>query len=190
MKIYYELTKYDKKNKIKTKTKERCRSFVKQFLQHFYTNTCQITSTILNTSGVASPVSYPSCCYINEGARDSFYGYGGIIVGTSDQAVTITDYALIIPISNGSTSGKLQYYGSYTCNNIVAGATASLDIEGIFYNASGGDITVKEVGLYVKSIYSGSTGIIPLCIIRDVCTPTTVSNGEWLKVKYTIQVTA
>jgi len=185
MKIFYELTTYNKKNKIKIKIKERCRSFVKAFLQIFSYITSDVTINIIDTGGTSRSVSTTNsgAFFIYSGGLDSWSA--GIVVGTSNQPVAITDYAMIALIPNGIGTGKLEYYGSYSCNNTVSGSVASFDIEGIFKNSSGGDIIISEVGVYSKGYYS-----YQYCLIRDVPTPVTISDGEWLKVKYTIQVTA
>jgi len=190
MKIFYELTTYNKNNKLKNKIRERCHSFVKPFLQSFYIATSGNTLTdIVAINGTAS-TQYGGTLVITHAGNsvEGSVNSKGIQVGINDTAVAITDYALNTQIINGTSTGRLEYYGTYTCNYLVSGSTASFDIEGIFKNSSSGDIIIKEVGLYGGYIYTN----IPTtcCFIRDICTPTTISDGEWLKVKYTIQVTA
>ena len=69
----------------------------------------------------------------------------------------------------------------------MSAPNASFDIERIFRNISGGDITINEIGVYVIADYYAYN----YCIIRDkLAQGVMVSNGEFLKVKYTIKITA
>jgi hypothetical protein len=108
----------------------------------------------------------------------------GIMVGTGTAAVITTDDNLQTLIQHGTSSGKLQYLGCMIPGDVTISApNASFNIERLFLNSSGGDVTINEIGIYAAyftSIY---------CIIRDLVSPAvTVANNEYLKVTYTIQV--
>lgn len=77
----------------------------------------------------------------------------GIMVGTSSQAVNADDNKLIAIILDGNGAGQFQY-GSVNIGNPddpVIGGVITMKVNRSFTNASGGSVTVREVGLYQSS---------------------------------------
>jgi hypothetical protein len=114
--------------------------------------------------------------------------YYGIQVGTGATAPTINDYTMETLISHGVGAGQMQYsavtFGAPTSDGTTSHFTVTRD----FSNASGGSITVREVGLVCRiSDYKGST--YNFLTIRDAVN-ITVPDGETLTVNYRIQATA
>jgi len=117
----------------------------------------------------------------NAGAGNVNYG---IRVGTSSQAVAISDYHLIAAIAQGVGAGQLQHGAmSYVAPSTV-GSTRRFTCSRTFTNGSGADITVNEVGIYA----CGGTTPYYFCIERSLLT-FTVPNGASRTVTYTISVT-
>ena len=119
----------------------------------------------------------------------------GIVVGTGTTAVAPTDYQLATQILDGITSGTLEHFTCAGTNFVSAAPTASFDMERLFRNSSGGSITINEVGLYcAQSREATSTTLAHIhhfCIIRDLVSPGfVVLNGEYMRIVYTISVTA
>ena len=114
----------------------------------------------------------------------------GIMLGSGTDAVITTDDNIVTPITHGTSSGQLEYLGTFSPLDVtVVSSTASFMIERLFLNSSGGDVTVKEIGMYSLGVPSSGTYRL-WCIARDLVSPAvTVANGEYLKVSYTIQVT-
>jgi hypothetical protein len=116
----------------------------------------------------------------------------GIVVGTGNVAPAINDYALGIQIAHGTGAGQIQY--GNVAFGLPAGDAASshFTVTRDFANASGGDITVNEIGLYVKG--QESNGISPwtwtvttryFMTIRDLIVGgISVPNGETLTINY------
>lgn len=107
----------------------------------------------------------------------------GIVVGTGAVAPTIADYVLGTLIAHGAGAGQLNY-GQVAFGAPASDATTSqLTITRNFANASGGAITVNEVGLYCRCADSGYTARY-IMIIRDVTGGIAVPNGQTLTVNY------
>ena len=114
----------------------------------------------------------------------------GIRVGTSSQAVSPDDVDLIAPISHGTGAGQLLYGDSNETHDFTS-LTMTITIQRYFDNNSGSDITVNEIGLFLKLRLHRPDGTVEEHITmwaRDVITATTVPNGGRLTVKYTIQI--
>jgi len=202
MKLFYQLEKFGNKHKKYKKT--QAKSFVKSFLYALYThymNLSCVASDVNNVprtfqkSGFANPFlvtaiggnGYMTTNYDNSPV---LYYYNGIIVGTGNTAVASTDYFLQTYILNGVTSGKLEYCGNSFTAPVVSAPSASFTMNRIFRNSSGGDITIKEIGISSASECIGNTWYSFL-IVRDVLgVPVTMANGDYLKVTYTFQITA
>ena len=216
MNVTLTLSEYDARHRLKRPPRnEESRSFVKAFLQLYYTITTNLTQSIIditNTSRTVSSAALGNCDITHPGldAKDSFAaaaGIGtlgpgdwpyaifsdekGIIVGTSSTAIAVADDNLVAPIAHGTSAGEFIYYGCCGLNYTTGASSASFDIERIFRNSSGGSIVVAEIGIYAATGMSSETATSAraFCILRDVISPTvTVNNGEYLKVKYTITV--
>ncbi len=201
LKTYYQFEKFGGKKNWKGR-KYLCRSFVKAFLVNLYTSMAGLTGTTLtvgNVSGTVSPSFFINVggggggVFAHSGQSDSINELQadqniGIVVGTGDTAVTAVDFGLVTKVAHGGTSGKLQHFGHFISDVVESNPNASFYIERIFRNDSGGTITIKEVGIYTTNTQDASA--YPFCILRDVISPTIdVDNGEYLKVKYIIQVT-
>lgn len=117
---------------------------------------------------------------------DSF----SIVCGTGNTAPTITDYKIETKIAEGAGAGQLQHsltaFGLPTSNATQSHFTITRD----FSNASGGNIVINEIGLYVKgdqpaSIDTFSRVAFIFMVIRDVIAGgITIGNGETLTINY------
>lgn len=111
--------------------------------------------------------------------------YNGIVLGTGNTPVTISDYNLQTRIVHGSGAGQLDYKAMAWDPFQVVGSTAKFKSKRQFENKSGGTITVKETGL----LATDQAGYHFL-IVRDVLpTPVDVENTKIIEVRYTFQCT-
>ncbi len=179
-----ELTVKDKNNKVTDHRIMESRSFVRQFLELLFVefNKLPPKAALLMKDIGGSPR------YIREGYRnfDCAGGVGelarGIMVGTGTTAPTIDDYRLETTIAHGLSAGQLQYGGVTFGLPASDPTTSQFTITRDFANASGGDITVSEIGLYVVG-WDGSARYF--MVIRDVITGgIVVPNGQTLTVNY------
>jgi len=105
----------------------------------------------------------------------------GILVGTSDQAVAISDYNLIAKIAHGSGAGQL-YHNAVTINDpVLVGTTEYFTITRAFNNISGTTVTVKEIGLIAQ------TGSYFTLLERTTPGDIEVLNTKTLMCQYTFQ---
>jgi hypothetical protein len=123
-------------------------------------------------------------------AADNDDSYG-IIVGSSSQSVSPTDYNLISKIPHGTGAGQLDY----EAHSVVSSYTSSssyVEISRIFLNKSGGDVVVREVGLLGRNYWKDTAAVrndVKFLIARDVLpTPITVKNLGNLLIRYRISL--
>ena len=172
----------------------KSKSFVKQFLDLWIVqalNAPDVNSMrVRDTGNALREICFSHLTFAaNASTGDITFG---IVVGTGNVAPIISDYALGVQIAHGTGVGQIQY------GNVAFGLPASdaasshFTVTRDFSNASGGDITVNEIGLYVKG--QESNGIFPwsstvttryFMTIRDLIVGgIVVPNGETLTINY------
>jgi len=179
-----ELTIKDKNGKVTDHRIMKSRSFVRQFLELLFVEFNKLppkAALVMKDIG-----GFPR--YIREGYRnfDCAGGVGdlarGIMVGTGTTTPTIDDYQLETRIAHGTSAGQLQYGGVTFGLPASDPTTSQFTITRDFSNASGGDITVNEIGLYVVG-WDGAARYF--MAIRDViASGIVVPSGQTLTVNY------
>ena len=110
----------------------------------------------------------------------------GIVVGSSDTPVSLSQYSLGALIPHGTGSGQLQY-GATSVETISKDTTWLFRIVRTFTNSSGASVTVREIGLYVRLGKSDSPFYYSCMLARDVPpSPIIVPDGSTLTVRYII----
>lgn len=186
-----ELTVRDKDGKVTEERVMKSGSFVRQFLELLWAQTFPLPEVapynMRDTANALQNISESGLTFASNG------GIGvitfGPVVGTGAVAPTINDYQLgtiILHDAAPPTAGRLQY-GAVTFGAPASDATTSqFTITRNFANASGGAITVNEIGLYVKGYLEAVTYYF--MSIRDVIAGgIAVPNGQTLTVNYRIQ---
>jgi hypothetical protein len=187
-----ELTVRNREGEVTRRQEMLSESFVKQFLQLLWVSCVRVSSgyrikdyRVKDVDGNLDPVQVASASFqANAGPNVDTYG---ILVGTGTTAPTIDDYQMETKIPHGTGAGQLQYsavaFGAPTSDGTVSHFTITRD----FSNASGGPITVREVGLvvYFQRMGSGSGYYLT---IRDAVN-ITIPDGETLTVNYRLQGT-
>ena len=113
----------------------------------------------------------------------------GIQVGTGTTAPTPTDIAIETRIAHGRGATELEYGGCELIGITFSDPNGEFTIRRYFTNASGGPITVNEVGMYSIGTDKGN-GIWPFLVARDKVDPgVAVADGELLRVTYVPQIT-
>ena len=87
-------------------------------------------------------------------------------MGTGDTAADNTDIALEAQIAEGAGAGQLTHGAQAIEAVAVVGSNVDLELKRSFTNNSGDTITVKEAGIYCRSIQNGTYGYHML--VRDV----------------------
>jgi hypothetical protein len=110
----------------------------------------------------------------------------GIVLGSSDTPVSLSQYSLGALIPHGTGSGQLTY-GATNVETLSKDTAWFFRIVRTFTNSSGASVTVREIGLYVRLGISGSPYWYSCMFARDVPTsPISVPNGSTLTVRYII----
>jgi hypothetical protein len=110
----------------------------------------------------------------------------GICIGISDTPVSLGQYNLGGRITHGTGAGQMQY-GAMTVESLNTDTSWFFRIIRTFTNASGGTITVREIGLFFRTGYSVSPYYADIMLARDVLpSPINVLNGQTLTVRYII----
>jgi hypothetical protein len=197
--LVLELTVKDKAGNVKHHSVRKGESFTRQFAELLFVQMgCLPEVQPLDVRDTSNVVWEIANDYHNFDASaltgDTLYG---IQVGTDSTAPTISDYALGTKIDHGTGAGQLQYgnvaFGLPTATAVLSYFTITRD----FSNASGGAITVNEIGLVtlmnpIMLLYTSSRpAAVYALVIRDVIAGgVTINNGETLTVNYRQQATA
>jgi hypothetical protein len=160
-----------------------------------------ISTSIMNTGG--STVT----CITELYSTSSIYRYGGgtpmgmnaadnddsygIVVGSGAASVSPTDYNLAAKISHGTGSGRLDY-GPATVTSSYGATSSYAEMARSFLNASGSDITVREVGIIARSYWKDGASVtsdVKYLIARDILpSPIKVPNLGTLTVRYRVSL--
>ncbi len=177
-----------------------------QLLRRHFKSTARNAKDIFNTDSTSSYASVSTFKVIEAGANTRAITFNeacdvpawrqGIALGTSAVAVSEDDFYLNSIIEHGTSTGQLYHYGTVIDNWVASSGVCSFDIIRVFENASGADIdNINEIGLIVGG--SNSTGDVAnfehpkqnYMIARNVLSsPVTATNGQMLKVTYTLKV--
>lgn len=210
MKAFLEIEHIDANKNVISLNKQISKSFVMAFpallVRQFLMNTLIDAKDTGGATGSKKSSALESplyCC--SPGGRGAWVAPGytsgggivysdclGIVVGSGTAVEKPQDYKLATKIDHGDAAGELTYFGTVVSNLVINAApisTGTFDIQAIFKNESGGSIDVEEVGVYAMGEPASSVSPVEMfCIIRDVITTVAVANGEYLRVKYTVQI--
>ena len=178
---WIEVFKIENGKKIVIK-RRKARSFVKAFIGLLNVQMAGASRSIIDTGGTSRSISNSSYNFqVTAGAGTSAYG---IQVGTGTNPVTIDDYKLQSQIAHGTGAGQLQYGATSVDAYAVSSGKAFFNVQRLFTNNSGGDITVKEIGLV--SCIGGTSyyGLLDRTLMEF-----TIPNGGTRGVSYEIRVT-
>lgn len=208
--VEYHIEKFSANGQLLESWKKPSRSFLLNFIKTLYRAISQDAGAEATMTTIFDGTDDPSASshytnlfycvgmsgksrqYITRGYIAFTYGeYLGIVVGTDSTAVAPSQTKLIAPIEHGTEAGELEYFGMLVMDegdfNVDVGTDeAYFEIERIFRNASGGSITIREIGINtLASNYISGDEVF--CILRDTDT-IVVDDGEYLKIKYRIKV--
>ena len=115
----------------------------------------------------------------------------GIVIGTSNTPVAISDYQMGALINQGLGAGQMDYMAQVINASVVAEPSCDFFMSRQMANNSGGLITVRESGIYVMMERSLSPFWTAYgCVVRDVfTTPQDVPDGGGITLEYTLRVT-
>lgn len=176
-----ELIVTDKNGNIKQKIAKKADTFLKVFgvlitgraFWNVQGNTCK------DVANVTQNINFPGLQKFNFDAPlgNSVYG---LVVGSSDTAVTYNDYNLISKISHASDG--LYYNDTAIVNDTPS--EGSITVTRLMENRSAGTIDVKEMGLIW--LFEYGYGNMYFLGARDTFTTITLSPGDFLNAKYIV----
>ncbi|OFW54942.1 MAG: hypothetical protein A2V75_09075 [Actinobacteria bacterium RBG_16_70_17] len=124
------------------------RSLVRAYLQHLRSAFAPVSEAdVVDTGGVARTIRTPAAATTNWMQASISSDDSGILWGTGNAPVDISDYALGALITDGAGAGQLNY----GAQAISALATTGFDVQftqqRVATNNSGASIIVREVGI-------------------------------------------
>lgn len=187
-------------HKIEQKKKIRAHSYVSNMINALWyamasgVNSTSATGNIagmllatdgLTTAGNATGFMPGSlACNVAAGAE-----WRGIVVGTGNTAVAISNYQLATKINEGVGAGQLLHGAGSSTTPATVSSTRRVILTRTFTNNSGGSITVNECGIYAAWFISVSE--YRVMVARDIISGgVAVADGKVLTIQYTIGVTA
>lgn len=184
LKLMINIKDIDKDGNVFDENEFEANSLVKGFIGILAYQSMLGSTNVLDTSGVSRiPGSTFGVFAQNAAAGNALFG---IVVGSDNTAVDIDDYALGTLIAHGTGAGQLEYSAmSIPTDFTVSGSDAYFEVRRTVTNNSGGDVTINEIGLYVKT---NASTIYYFCIDRTLST-TTVTNTNGKVITYKFQVT-
>lgn len=180
IKLWYEVITRDPQGKIVSREQREAKSFVRQWNDIVHVQFTQVGTYIKHIDGTTTLASTgPASFYMKAAAGTDDQG---VVVGTGETAVTISDFKLEAQILHGAGAGQLNYGACNPTQPVEADPTTYFMASRTFTNNSGNTITIKETGLYAYC-YGRN------CVARDVLeTPQDVLNGGNITVNYRVQV--
>jgi len=180
-----EVTVTDKEGKVTNHRVQKSQSFVRGFLELLWINMKPVDEIdpyiLMDIYGVprglgSTGMTFGCLAAIGDASK-------GIRVGTGTLAPDINDIGLQTPIGHGTGVGQLQYSAVTFGAPASDPTTSQFTITRNFANASGGSITVNEIGLQVRAHRQDSAYYF--LTIRDVIAGgIVIPNGQTLTVNY------
>jgi len=208
--VDYHIEKFGVDGQLLESWKKPSKSFLLNFIKTLYRAMSQDSGDVANMVTASDVTQNPTsfsyytnlfACAGTSGKSRQYHRYSspryvygenlGIVVGLDNTAVAPSQTKLLSLIEHGTAANELEYFGMLIMDeadfNVDAGVDeAYFEIERIFRNASGGSITIEEIGIYCLADTNVVNGTV-FCILRDVDT-IVVADGEYLKIKYRIKV--
>ena len=192
IKMYVRVRAWDQLGRITHDVKEPSGSLVQAFLGALLANMANISlsGTHLDITDTARTFTGATTTGQSQYRADAVLGVdtNGIVIGTTNTPVDITDNKMLAQIAHGTGSGQMTYASMVLPTNItISDPNATFVISRNFNNNSGATITVREVGIYTDMTRTvGSLG--DFCMVRDVPTELAVVDGGGAQVEYTFQI--
>jgi len=176
--LFIDVVVRDKDGIVLAHNKQEGHSFVRQWIEGHSFSLRNISFDVTLIGGGSGAVG--TSCHIASAVGQSGYG---VVCGTGDTAVTINDYTLESQIIHGAGAGQLSHSIVTQIFVGVNGSNIETTHARTFTNNSGSEITVKEVGLYLRvrgvgTVWMGARDIL--------ASPAAVPNSGTLTVTYTV----
>lgn len=185
--LYYEIIVTDKFGHVLVREKRKARSYLKAYNQLICSALSATGQSIKCTDGLnhTNTVTGYYLLRVREQAGDTDMG---IRVGSGNTPVDISDFKLETPIEEGIGVGQLSHFECIIGIPSVGAAESAFTVERFCLNNSGGDVTVREIGMYANITSTVIEGTYYACIVRDVLGGAVViPDGGAITVIYTVK---
>ena len=192
--LWYKATIRDCNGKVLSQEEKKSRSFLGLWNKMIWTQMAGASYPALmvtDINGISWPLGVGTSgnnFKMNAGVENTAMG---IVIGTSNTPVAISDYRMGALIAQGFGAGQMDYMAMVINASVVADPNCDFFVSRQMANNSGGLITVRESGIYVMmerslSPFTAAYG----CGVRDVFgTPQDVPDGGGITIEYTLRVT-
>jgi hypothetical protein len=162
--IEYKIT--GRNGKERYRGKKICDSFVENFHAVLFSSFSGNDVTVIDTSGLPRMIRADGVFDTQAPANVTTYG---ILVGTESTPTTATDYTMGNVIPNGVTSGTVQYNTTTPATVTIEGDSVILSIRRVFVNYSPTPVTVREIGLCMRTMHGMEE--LHILLLRDIFEP-------------------
>ncbi len=202
LRMYWQIERLNSNMKVLESRANASDSLVRAFLSIMYSKMSENSpghndNEILDGEAIQQPTynqdEFYLCqefgnSYINSeaGADKRYLGkHCGILVGTGQSGITVQEFQMESQIDHGYGAGELIYMGGSVKTPVVDGIYTYVDFDRIFSNESGGNVTVKELGI---SVWNAGNCFLICRDVLGVGEWQTVADGEYLRVTYRMRV--
>jgi len=192
--LWYKAVVQDRDGKVLSQEEKKSRSFLSLWNKVIWTQMTGASYPALMVTDINGN-SWPLGCgthgwnFRMDGAANN--QALGIVIGTSNTPVSVSDYAMGSQITQGTGTGQMDHLATVINASVVADPNCDFLLSRSFANNSGGLITVRESGIYIMlerslSPFTAAYG----CGVRDIfSTPQDVPDGGGITIEYTLRVT-
>jgi len=192
----------NKTGRVINKGRQRVRSWLRLWigLMYILANTNDTltppTTSVVDTGGTTRSIPYLGTDFLyrlvpgfraltGDTAR-------GLVVGSGSSPNTVDTYKLESQIGHGTNPGQLQY-GATSTSGIIQVSPEVLEVQYYrpFINSSGGDVVVKECGIYAPMLDT-DRNVRFFCALRDLINPpngVVVPTEGALVIRYRFRIT-
>ena len=193
--LYYRYWVYDAEGRlVKYQRRRRAQSWVVAFFQAM-----RALWRTLDSAGVLDIASVSQTILHDDQVTGNVWGQmdgpvsdtnRGIVFGTGATAVAMTDNAMAALIAEGTAAGQMEYQAQVTSAAAIGATESTLSLTRQANNNSGGAITIREVGIHMRTAIPGPLTAVFLAA-RDVLpVGEVISNGGNFVFEYTVRLTA
>jgi len=175
----------DKNGKVIKKWTQPSRSFTYNYALMIYGLLFQTTVGLTDIYANTDTLYFASGGTVNINAGSGI-DYFGIVVGSGSRTInTSVLYQLILPITNGSGAGQLNYQAMKNEYPLNSGTQSYFKFSREFINNSGGTVTISEVGVIASLLGWGQSLEVLALIIYDLpSSAINLTNGSSLTITY------
>jgi len=202
LRVYVEYDLINEDGRVVKRGRQLSHSFLIYWIKFIYLmiNSCYEYNppyiTAVDTGGTSRTIPAAGSSYFWRVAPAfrAFVGdtYRGLVVGSGSTPNSSGTYKLESLIPHGTSAGQLQYGDSSTTDiQEISTGVFETSYYRPFLNASGGDVVVRECGVYVH-MYDKDGVPRYFCALRDLLNPpngVVVPNNSTLVVRYRFRIT-